>query len=117
MICRVTVVVPGGCWGRIERHPTASPPPEPIGSALSYGTGLQRAQRLMPLVTEGYASTLAEAATRFAISHPAMGTILVGMATVDEFDASLAAVLQGPLPVEALARVVALSRGFIGEGR
>ena len=106
-----------GCWGRIERHPTASPPPEPIGSALSYGTGLQRAQRLMPLVTEGYASTLAEAATRFAISHPAMGTILVGMATVDEFDAALAAVLKGPLPVEALAWVIALSRGFIGEGR
>ncbi len=113
----IRVLAGGALSGSAERHPTASPPPEPIGSALSYGTDLQRAQRLMPLVTEGYASTLAEAATRFAISHPAMGTILVGMATVDEFDAALAAVLKGPLPVEALARVVALSRGFIGEGR
>ena len=113
----IRVLAGGALSGSAERHPTASPPPEPIGSALSYGTDLQRAQRLMPLVTEGYASTLAEAATRFAISHPAMGTILVGMATVDEFDAALAAVLKGPLPVEALARVIALSRGFIGEGR
>jgi aryl-alcohol dehydrogenase-like predicted oxidoreductase len=113
----IRVLAGGALSGSADRHPTASPPPDPIGSALSYGTDLQRAQRLMPLVTEGYASTLAEAATRFAISHPAMGSILVGMATVGEFDASLAAVLKGPLPVEALARVEALSRGFIGEGR
>ena len=42
---------------------------------------LARARRLLPLVPEGFAGSLPEAATRFAISHPAMGTILVGMAT------------------------------------
>ena len=113
----IRVLAAGALTGVAERHPIASPPPEPIGSALSYGTALERARRLMPLVTEGFASSLAEAATRYAISHPAMGTILVGMATVDEFEASLAAVLKGPLPAEALARVQALSRGFVGEGR
>ncbi len=113
----IRVLAAGALTGVAERHPIASPPPEPIGSALSYGTDLERARRLMPLVTEGFASSLAEAATRYAISHPAMGTILVGMATVDEFEASLAAVLKGPLPAEALARVQALSRGFVGEGR
>ena len=35
----------------------------------------------MSLVKEGFAASLTEAATRFAISHPAMGTILVGIAT------------------------------------
>jgi hypothetical protein len=35
----------------------------------------------LPLVEEGFARSLTEAATRFAISHPAMGSILVGMAT------------------------------------
>ena len=78
---------------------------------------LERARRLMPLVTEGFASSLAEAATRFAITHPAMGTILVGMATVDEFEASLAAILKGPLPQAALDRLNVLTAGFSGEQR
>ena len=68
-------------------------------------------------MTEGFAGSLPEAATRFAISHPAMGTILVGMATVDEFEAGLAAVQKGPLPVAALARLAGLRGGFVGEGR
>jgi len=36
-------------------------------------------------VKEGFAESLTEAATRFAISHPAMGTVLVGMATQQQF--------------------------------
>jgi aryl-alcohol dehydrogenase-like predicted oxidoreductase len=71
----------------------------------------------MPLVTEGYAASLPEAATRFAITHPAMGTILVGMATVDEFEGALAAVQKGPLPAAALARLGELRAGFAGEAR
>ena len=113
----IRVLAGGALSGSADRHPIASPPPEPIGSALSYGTDLERARRLLPLVSEGHAATLAEAATRFAISHPAMGTILVGMATVAEFDAALAAVLKGPLPPAALERIEALSQGFVGETR
>ena len=113
----IRVLAGGALTGTAERHPIASPPPAPIGSALDYGTDLQRAQRFMPLVTEGLVGSLAEASTRYAISHPAMGTILVGMATVDEFDAGLAAVLKGPLSAAALARVEALSAAFVGEGR
>jgi hypothetical protein len=52
--------------GSAERHPIASPPPEPIGSAMSYHADLVRASRLMPLVNEGFAASLTEAATRFA---------------------------------------------------
>jgi aryl-alcohol dehydrogenase-like predicted oxidoreductase len=113
----IRVLAAGALSGIAERHPTASPPPAPIGSAHSYEIDLQRARRLMPLVTEGYASTLAEAATRFAITHPAMGSILVGMATVEEFQASLAAVLKGPLPQAALDRLNALTAAFSGEQR
>ena len=47
----------------------------------------------------------------------AMGTILVGMATVDEFEASVAAVQKGPLPAAALARLAELRAGFAGETR
>ncbi len=113
----IRVLAAGALSGSAERHPTASPPPAPIGSAHSYGTDLERARRLMPLVTEGYADSLAEAATRFAITHKAMGTILVGMATIAEFEASLAAVRKGPLPQAALDRLAALRAGFAGESR
>lgn len=113
----IRVLAAGALTGSAERHPTASPPPAPIGSAHDYGTDLQRARRLMPLVTEGYASSLSEAATRFAITHPAMGSILVGMATVEEFQGSLDAVLKGPLPQAALDRLAELTAAFAGESR
>jgi L-galactose dehydrogenase/L-glyceraldehyde 3-phosphate reductase len=113
----IRVLAAGALSGSDERHPTASPPPAPIGSAFNYGSDLERARRLSPVVTEGFAATLAEAATRFAISHKAMGTILVGMATVQEFEASLAAVRKGPLPAAALERVQELRAGFVGEVR
>jgi aryl-alcohol dehydrogenase-like predicted oxidoreductase len=52
------------------------------------------------------------AATRFAVSHPAMGTILVGMATPQQFEDALAAVQKGPLPPAALDRLSALQQGI-----
>lgn len=113
----IRVLAAGALSGTVERHPTASAPPSPIGSAHSYDMDLERARRLMPLVTEGFAASLAEAATRFAITNPAMGTILVGMATIEEFQASLAAVLKGPLPQAALDRLQALTASFSGESR
>jgi len=113
----IRVLAGGALSGSAERHPIASPAPEPIGSAMNYDADLERASRLMPLVREGFAASLTEAATRFAISHPAMGTILVGMATPQQFEDALAAVLRGPLPQAALERLSALRQGFSGEPR
>jgi aryl-alcohol dehydrogenase-like predicted oxidoreductase len=113
----IRVLAGGALSGSAERHPIASPPPEPIGSAMRYDADLARARRLMPLVTEGFAASLAEAGTRFALSHPAMGTILVGIATPQQFDDALAAVKKGPLPPAALDRLTALQQAFAGESR
>jgi aryl-alcohol dehydrogenase-like predicted oxidoreductase len=113
----IRVLAGGALSGSAERHPIASPPPAPIGSALSYDADLARARRLMPLVEEGFAASLPEAAIRFAISHPAMGTILVGMASPQQFEQALAAVEQGPLPQAALDRLAKLQREFAGESR
>jgi aryl-alcohol dehydrogenase-like predicted oxidoreductase len=113
----IRVLAAGALSGTTARHPVASEPPAPIGSATNYQGDLARAQRLLPLVQEGHVATLAEAAIRFALTHPAMGTILVGMATVEEFQASLAAVEKGRLSQAALDRIAALSGGFIGESR
>jgi aryl-alcohol dehydrogenase-like predicted oxidoreductase len=113
----IRVLAGGALSGSVERHPIASPAPEPIGSAMSYDADIARARRLMPLVQEGFASSLTEAATRFAMTHPAMGTILVGMATPQEFEGALAAVQKGSLPQAALDRLVALRQAFSGEAR
>src|SRR4051794_19147461 len=113
----IRVLAGGALSGSPQRHPVASPAPQPIGSALSYEIDLRRASRLQPLVTEGLAASLPEAAIRFAIAHPAMGTVLVGMASVEEFEAALEAVLKGPLPPAALHRVAELTAAFAGETR
>ena len=88
-----------------------------LADSQSYDTDLERASRLMPLVTEGFAASLPEAAIRFAISHSAIGTVLVGMASVDEFEVALATVLEGPLLPQALRRVAELTASFSGETR
>jgi len=84
---------------------------------MSYDTDVLRARRLVPLVTEGFASSLTEAATRFAFTFPAIGTILVGMATPQQFEDALAAVQKGPLPPAALERLTTLRQAFAGEAR
>jgi aryl-alcohol dehydrogenase-like predicted oxidoreductase len=94
-----------------------SPPPEPIGSAMSYEADVTRARLLMAIVQEGFAARLTEAATRFAISQPAIGTILVGIAASHQFENALAAVAKGPLPPAALDRLTMLLERFSGEPR
>jgi aryl-alcohol dehydrogenase-like predicted oxidoreductase len=113
----IRVLAGGALSGSAERHPIAGPAPEPIGSAMSYDADVDRARRLMPLLKQGFATSLTEAATRFALSHPAMGTILVGMATPQQFEDALAAVQKGPLPQAALDRLSALRQAFSGEPR
>ena len=113
----IRVLAGGALSGSAERHPIASPPPLPIGSAASYAADVERSRRLMPLVQEGFAQSLTEAATRFAISHPAVGTVLVGMATPRQFEEALAAVEKGPLPQDALDRLAALQQSFAGAAR
>jgi aryl-alcohol dehydrogenase-like predicted oxidoreductase len=113
----IRVLAGGALSGSTERHQIASPPPEPIGSAMTYDADVLRARRLMALVKEGFASSLPEAATRFAFAHPAIGTILVGMATSQQFEDALVAVQKGPLPSAALERLTTLRQAFAGEAR
>src|SRR6185295_18856747 len=63
----IRVLAGGALSGSAERHPIAGPAPEPLGSATNYNADIDRARRLMPLVEEGFAASLTEAATRFAL--------------------------------------------------
>jgi aryl-alcohol dehydrogenase-like predicted oxidoreductase len=116
-VVAIRVLAGGALSGSAERHPIAGAAPEPIGSAVRYDADVDRARRLMPLIEEGFAASLTEAAIRFALTHPAMGTILVGMATPQQFEDALAAVQKGPLPQPALDRLATLRQAFAGEAR
>jgi aryl-alcohol dehydrogenase-like predicted oxidoreductase len=107
----------GALSGSGERQPNASPAPDPIGSAKTFDADLARALRFKPLIADGFAASLAELATRFAISNPAMGTALMGLATLNDLEQAIAAVEKGPLPAAALARIAEIQASFAGEQR
>ncbi len=110
----IRVLAGGALSGEATRHPIASPPPAPIGSGPDYAADLARAQGLRALIEEAGAATLAEVAIRFAISHEAMGTALIGIATPEQFEAAASAAEKGPLPASVLERLRALQSGFAG---
>jgi L-galactose dehydrogenase/L-glyceraldehyde 3-phosphate reductase len=113
----IRVLAGGALSGSEARHPLASPAPEPIGSATSFGSDVDRANRLAPLVREGHAESLVDAALRFVIAHPALTTVLIGTASLEQFEVAAAAIARGPLPRAALDRVAALQKDFVGEKR
>ena len=113
----IRVLAGGALTGSAERHPIASPPPKPLGSALTYEADLARTRRFVPLVREGFVETLAEAAVRFVISRADIGTALIGAATPEEFEQALGAVEKGKLPPAALEIVAGVQRSFTGEQR
>lgn len=113
----IRILAGGALSGSAVREPNASPAPDPIGSATSFERDLARALKFAPLVQEGFAKSLSELATRFAISTPAMGTALMGIATLDQLEQAIAAVKKGPLPAAALARIADIQASFAGEAR
>ena len=113
----IRVLAAGALSGEATRHPIAAPSVEPIASGSSYGADLARARMLRPLVDEGYAGSLVEASIRYAISHPAMCTALIGIATPEQFEVAASAATEGPLSPVALARVAELQREFVSMDR
>ena len=116
-VINIRVLAGGALSGSAERHAIASPPPDPIGSGSSYQVDLERARRLMPLVREGHAESLIEASLRYVIANDAVSTVLIGIATLEQFEIAARAIEKGPLPKPALDRAAELQRGFVGEKR
>lgn len=104
----IRVLAAGALAGLEGRHPTAMQSVPPIGSSPTYEADLANARRLLPLVQEGHAGSLAEAAMRFAVSNDSMSTVLVGFSDLDHLEAAIAAFNKGPLSAEAMARVAQL---------
>jgi aryl-alcohol dehydrogenase-like predicted oxidoreductase len=95
----------GALSGSEARGPLGTPVVQPIASGTSYTDDVADAQRFRALVDAGHAGDLIEAALRFAITTPHMGTAMVGLGSLAELDHAIAAANRGPLPAEALALV------------
>lgn len=108
----IRVLAGGALSGTETRHPIGMQSVEPIGSAPSYAKDAANARRLQPLVDEGHASSVIEAAMRFAISNDAMSTVLIGLSTQSELEQAVSAVNKGRLSDAAVARVAELQAGF-----
>ena len=108
----IRVLAGGALSGHERRHPIGMQDVAPIGSAPSYGMDAANARRLQPLVDEGLAGSVIEAAMRFAISNDAMSTVLIGLSTQDELEQAAAAINKGRLSDAALGRVAALQAKF-----
>jgi L-galactose dehydrogenase/L-glyceraldehyde 3-phosphate reductase len=116
-VIAIRVLAAGALSGTEQRHPLGSPSVEPIGSGSSYRIDVERARRLEPLVREGFADSLIELAVRFVISHDAVSTALVGCSTLAHLEYAAAAADKGPLPREALERIAAAQKSYVGEAR
>jgi aryl-alcohol dehydrogenase-like predicted oxidoreductase len=101
----IRVLAAGALSGVMERHPVAVPTVAPIGTGPDYQADVKLAQTLSFLTAEGYASSLVEAAMRFAWSKPEMSTALVGYSSLDHLEQALAAAQRGALPAEAIRRL------------
>jgi aryl-alcohol dehydrogenase-like predicted oxidoreductase len=116
-VINIRVLAAGALSGTEDRHPLGSPSVEPIGSGGSYRTDAGRAQRLQPLVREGHAEGLIEAALRFVIANETVSTVLVGYSTLDHLEYAARSINKGPLSHDALERLAALQNTFVGEAR
>ncbi|HEV2187042.1 MAG TPA: aldo/keto reductase [Stellaceae bacterium] len=116
-VINIRVLAGGALSGSAERHKNASPPPEPIGSGSSYNLDLERARRLTPLISEGHAGSLVEASLRYVIANEAVSTVLIGIATPEQFEYAVRSIEKGPLSDSALALAAGLQSGFVGEKR
>src|SRR5205823_4464291 len=116
-VINIRVLAAGALSGTEDRHPLGSPSVEPIGSGGSYRTDVERAQRIEPLIREGHAENLIDAALRFVIATDAVSTVLVGYSTLDHLEFAARSINKGPLSRAALDRLAELQRGFVGEPR
>jgi L-galactose dehydrogenase/L-glyceraldehyde 3-phosphate reductase len=71
---------------------------EPIATGRDYAEDVAHARRFDFLVQEGFASSLVEAAIRFALARPEISTVLVGISDMAQLEQAVEFAARGPLP-------------------
>ena len=97
----------GALSGSEWRHPIGAEVVGPIGTGADYDEDVARARAFDVLIEGGWSRSLPEAAMRFAVYHGGLSTTLIGVSTIDQLEAAIAATERGPLPDAALEAVEA----------
>ena len=106
----IRVMAAGAMAGTTERAPLAGGGGPPLAGNVGFEDDVRQAQNLESLAKEfGLESTL-ELALRFAIAKPTLSTALVGFSDMAQLEASLRWAERGPLPADAVERVLAVAR-------
>ncbi len=103
-ILAIRILAAGALSGTPDRHPVAQQSVAPIASSNDFDRDVERSKIYKFLVDDGYASSMAEAAVRFAISKPEISTALIGISSMEQIEQAVEYANKGSLPVEALDR-------------
>lgn len=107
----VRVLAGGALSGSEKRHPLGMQSVDPIGASGDYATDVKRALLFEPLIAAGHAASLPELAVRYVISNPALPTVEIGIATLEELQKAAEAVNKGPLTDDALIEIKEIQTG------
>jgi aryl-alcohol dehydrogenase-like predicted oxidoreductase len=106
-VIAIRVLAGGALSGTVDRHPIAMRGVAPIATGRDYAEDAARARQFDFLTTDGTASSLAEAAIRFALSKREISTVMVGTSNLEQLEHAVAATQRGALPTDALERAYA----------
>lgn len=113
----IRIIAGGALRGPDEPHQLASKSVSPMGSGGTFDRDFARGNRFQPLVENGFASSIPEAAIRYALSAPGLTTAVIGLSDFAQLEATLAAAAKGPLDPSAMTMVGMIRQNFIGEER
>jgi aryl-alcohol dehydrogenase-like predicted oxidoreductase len=105
----IRVLAAGAATGASARAENAGDPGGALASSGSYSADVERAARLQALASELGLESPVELALRFGLSKPGVSTVLVGYSTLAQLDEAIRFAERGPLPGEAVQRVLELS--------
>jgi len=105
-VIAIRVLAGGALSGSANRHDNATETVAPIATNNDFADDVNQAHRFNFLIQEGYASSLVEAAIRFAISKSEVSTALVGISSMEQLEEAIEATNKGSLQPEALQCLV-----------
>jgi aryl-alcohol dehydrogenase-like predicted oxidoreductase len=111
-VIAIRVLAGGALSGSGNRHSNALQTVDPIATNNDFAEDVKQAHQFNFLVEEGYASSLVEAAIRFAISKGDISTALVGISNMEQLEEALEATNKDSLPPEVLQHLTDIWADF-----
>ncbi len=112
-VIAIRVLAAGALGLQPARHANAGNPGAPLAPGADYDRDLQRARTIARLADELGLEGPLELALRFALAKPGLSTALVGYSDLAQLEAALRWAARGPLPEDAVRRVVELARSHV----